>query len=72
MANKVLYKKLGAKIRHYRKNKALTIEKLAELVNLHECFLGELERGRKKPSLDTLSNLAKTLDVDLYLLLKFD
>lgn len=72
MANKVLYKKLGTKIRSFRKEKDLTIEHLAELVNIHECFLGELERGRKKPSIDTLVKLAKVLDVDLYLLFKFD
>jgi transcriptional regulator with XRE-family HTH domain len=72
MGHKVLYKKLGTKIRFYRKNKELTIEKLAELAKVSECYMGEMERGRKKPSVDTLSNIAKALDVDLYLLFKFD
>lgn len=72
MAYKVFYRKLGARVRHYRKEKELTIEKLAELVNLNVSFLGEMERGRKKPSLDTLVTIAKALNVDVYLLLKFD
>lgn len=72
MAHKVLLKKLGEKIRFYRKEKGLTIEKLAELINVSESFMGEMERGRKKPSIDTLANIAKALDVDIYLLFKFD
>lgn len=71
MTSKILYKRLGKKIREFRKAKGLTIEKLAEKANLNECFLGELERGRKKPSLDTLFKLAKVLGVDIYLLFDF-
>jgi len=72
MGHKVLYKKLGERIRFYRKEKELTIEKLAELAKVSECFMGEVERGRKKPSLDTLADIAKALKIDLHLLLKFD
>jgi len=72
MAYKVFYKKLGARVRHYRKDKELTIEKLAEFVNLNVSFLGEMERGRKKPSLDTLCKIAKVLDIDVCLFFKFN
>lgn len=72
MTHKVFYKKLGERIRFYRKENELTIEKLAELAKVSEPFMGELERGRKKPSLDTLVTIAKVLKVDIHLLLKFD
>lgn len=72
MANKVLYKKLGLKIKSFRKERNLTIDQLAEKANLNECFLDEIERGRKIPSIDTLVKLSKALNVDIYLLFKFE
>ena len=72
MTNEFLYKNLGAKIRYLRKQKGLTIAKLAEMSNIDDYFLGEIERAEKKPSLDTLSKLATALDLEMFLLLKFD
>ena len=72
MTNSYLYENLGLKIRELRKQKKLTIAHLAELANIDDYFLGEIERAEKKPSLDTLSKLAKALEIELYLLLKFD
>ncbi len=72
MTNKNLYKNLGAKIRHLRNSKGLTISKLAELADMNEYYLGEIERAEKKASLDILSKLANVLDLELYMLLKFD
>lgn len=72
MTNSYLYENLGLKIRGLRKQKKLTIAQLAELANIDDYFLGEIERAEKKPSIDTLSKLAKALEIELYLLLKFD
>lgn len=72
MTNELLYKNLGAKIRHLRNSKKLTIAQLAELAGIDDYYLGEIERAEKKASLDTLSKLANSLDIELYLLLKFD
>ena len=57
-------------IREFRKEKDYTIEKLAELACINECFLGEIERGRKKPSLDTIYELSKVLDKNIYIFFK--
>lgn len=72
MTRSELYLNLGAKVRQLRNGKKLTIAQLAEMAGIDDYYLGEIERAEKKPSLDTLSKLAKALDIDLYLLLKFD
>lgn len=72
MTRSELYLNLGAKVRQLRNSKKLTIAQLAEMAGIDDYYLGEIERAEKKPSLDTLSKLAKALDIDLYLLLKFD
>lgn len=72
MANDSLYVTLGEKIRQLRKDKKLTIAQLAELADIDDYYLGEIERAEKKATLDTLSKLAAALDVKLYELLKFD
>lgn len=72
MPNEFLYTNLGLKIRQLRKQKKLTIAKLAEIADIDDYYLGEIERAEKKPSLDTLSKLANALDTELYLLLKFE
>lgn len=72
MANDSLYVTLGEKIRQLRKDKKLTIAQLAEVADIDDYYLGEIERAEKKATLDTLSKLATALDVKLYELLKID
>lgn len=72
MTNQLLYEKLGTKIRQLRNGRGLTIAQLAEKAGIDDYYLGEIERAEKKPSLDILSKLANALDIELYLLLKFD
>lgn len=72
MANNSLFEKLGTKIRKLRNDKKLTIAQLSELADIDDYYLGEIERAEKKATLDTLSKIAKALDIELYLLLKFD
>ncbi len=38
-------------------------ERLAEKADLHHNYVGELERGEKAASIDTLVKIAKALDV---------
>lgn len=38
-------------------------EKLAEKANLHHNYIGELERGEKAASIDTMLKIAKALGV---------
>lgn len=64
------YKGLGERIRKERLRLSLTQEKLAEKVNISESFMGHIERGGRKLSVDTLVNIANELNVSIdYLLL---
>jgi transcriptional regulator with XRE-family HTH domain len=54
---------LGENIRLLRKEAALSQEALAEQADLHHNYVGELERGEKAASIDTLVKIAKALRV---------
>lgn len=70
--NKVLYNKLGRRIRELRVEKGLTQEQLAELAGINAKFEGRIEKAINKPSLDTIFKLAKALDVEVVELFKFN
>jgi transcriptional regulator with XRE-family HTH domain len=55
------YKSMGHRIRKCRAEKHLTQEKLAELAGISLSFLGHIERGTRKASLETIVNLANAL-----------
>ncbi|MGA3163626.1 MAG: helix-turn-helix transcriptional regulator [Verrucomicrobiota bacterium] len=54
---------LGETIRSYRKTAGLSQEKLAERADLHHNYIGELERGEKAATVDTLLKIARALNV---------
>lgn len=56
-------RKLGDKIRHYRKRAGLTQEELAEKADLHHNFIGQVERGNMETSLTSMLKIAKALGV---------
>src|SRR3989304_7274212 len=56
-------KGLGKRIRTLRKLKALTQEELGERTGLSYKFVGEIERGKVNPSLDSLVKIADALGV---------
>ena len=60
----------GTRLRAFRKQKGLTIEKLAERVGLSPNYLGDMERGKKLPSMGTLIRLVNELDISSDELLK--
>ncbi len=53
----------GQRVRHYRKNKGLSQEQLAELCDLHPTYIGQLERGEKNASLETIMRVCEGLSV---------
>ena len=55
------YQKLGAKIRKIRMENQLSQEELAEKCNISTSFLGHIERGTRKMSLETLLAVAAAL-----------
>jgi transcriptional regulator with XRE-family HTH domain len=58
-------KLLGARIKELRKLRRLSQEKLAEMINIDPKHLSRIEVGRSFPSMDTLSGIAKSLQVEL-------
>lgn len=64
------YKLLGERIKKERLNKNLTQEKLAEIANVSVSFLGQIERGDRKPSLETVVNISNGLGITVDLLLQ--
>ena len=58
-------KVIGNNIRRSRKQKGLTMEQLAELVDITPNFLGKLERGDSLASIQALDSLSVALDISL-------
>ncbi len=53
-------------IRDKRKEKGLSQERLAKLVQVSQPFIAEIESGRKKPSVDVLMRICAVLDISLF------
>ena len=64
------YTDLGRRIREERQKLNLTQEKLAEAINVSTAYIGQIERGRRCPTLDTLICIANTLGVSIDYLLR--
>lgn len=63
-------KELGKRIRFYRKELHLSQEKLAELCDFHPTYIGQLERGEKNATLESVSRLSQGLGISLNTLLE--
>lgn len=61
---------LGIRIRHYRKEKHITQEQLAEICSMHPTYIGQLERGEKNATLESVYRIAKGLDISISKLLE--
>ena len=55
--------RVGAMVRRYRKRAGLSQEALALSANMGASFIGDVERGRKKPSIDSLEKILAVLGV---------
>ena len=53
-------------IREKRKEKGLSQERLAKLVQVSQPFIAEIESGRKKPSVDVLMRICAVLDISRF------
>lgn len=60
---------MGQRIKARRLELKLTQERLAELTNLTDTYIGAIERATSKCSLETIVIIAKTLDLDMNYLL---
>lgn len=66
------YKKLGLKIKTRRKELGLTQQQLADKMNISLNFVGKIEVAFSKPSLDTLIDIAATLETTVSELTNFE
>ena len=64
------YEALGKRIRHHRKLQKMTQEDLAIAANVSTSYIGHIERGLKRCSLETLVSIANTLEVSIDMLLQ--
>ncbi|UCD54833.1 MAG: helix-turn-helix transcriptional regulator [Candidatus Omnitrophota bacterium] len=60
-----ILKRVGKNVRHYRRKKKLSQEKLAELANLHRTYIGQIETGKRNVALKNVAKLAKALGVSV-------
>ena len=58
-------KLLGARIKELRKLRALSQERLAEMIDIDPKHISRIEVGRSFPSMDTLTAIAKSLQVEM-------
>lgn len=63
---------LGRRIRTLRTAKGLTQQELGNRADVDYKFIGEIERGNMNPSFKVLVKIAKTLDVELPEILRFE
>ena len=57
------YRYVGENVRRARLNKGLTIEQLAELIDVTDSYLGVAERGTSGFSVEVIIRIATVLDI---------
>ena len=58
-------KHIGKRIRSYRLQLGLSQEKIAELAGCHPTYIGQVERGEKNATLESIEKIAIALNVPL-------
>lgn len=58
-------KSVGQRIRNYRNQLGLSQEKLAELSGCHPTYIGQIERGEKNATLESIEKISSALNVPL-------
>ena len=61
-------KSVGLRIRNYRTQSGYSQEKLAELSGCHPTYIGQIERGEKNATLESVEKIAKALNIPLSML----
>jgi len=61
---------IGERIRAYRTKAGLSQENLAERAGLHSTYIGQLERGEKNATLESVEKVARALCVSFETLFK--
>lgn len=56
---------IGSKIKELRRNRRLSQEELADIINVNFRTIQRIETGRNVPSLETLSKLAQAFEINI-------
>lgn len=56
---------IAERIRFFREQKNITVNKLANLAGISQGFLREIELGNKKPTVETVSLICDALNITL-------
>lgn len=56
---------IGEQIRYYRRKNGISQETLALIADLNPAYVGQIERGMKSPTINTLKRLSDALGVSL-------
>ncbi|MBQ7837755.1 MAG: helix-turn-helix transcriptional regulator [Clostridia bacterium] len=58
-------KSVGQRIRNYRNQLGFSQEKLAELSGCHPTYIGQIERGEKNATIESIEKISSALNVPL-------
>lgn len=56
---------IGQRLRHCRQEKGYSQEILAELAGLHPTYIGQVERGEKNITVDSLAKITGALGISM-------
>ena len=56
---------IGQRVRNYRTEKGLSQEKLAEMSGCHPTYIGQVERGEKNATLESIEKIASAMNIPL-------
>lgn len=70
MNDNELFSRIALNVRVERTIKRLTQAQLAELIDVHEKYIGKIENGKQNITLKTLNKLANALNIDICRLLE--
>jgi transcriptional regulator with XRE-family HTH domain len=56
---------IAGRVKFFREKKGITINKLANIAGVSQSFLREIELSKKKPTVDTLSEICNALGITL-------
>lgn len=63
-------KVVGERIRVYRNRAGYSQEELAEKAGLHNTYIGQLERGEKNATLESIEKVSRALEIPLEILME--
>ncbi|MEG2751614.1 MAG: helix-turn-helix transcriptional regulator [Anaerorhabdus sp.] len=69
MGTKEYFEMVGKNVRKYRRLKKISQIKLAQLCELQQSFISDIENGKRNITLSILKKLSDSLDIDFSLLL---